>query len=147
MVVAMAARLNLVTLGVTDLPRARRFYCDGLGFVASSTSNEHVVFLNAGGVVLALWGRKELAEDARLPSHVGSGFSGFSLAHNLAGKAEVNAFMAQAERAGAKILKEPSETFWGGYSGYFTDPDGFVWEVAHNPFWPLTDDGLVELPE
>ena len=143
----MAPRLNLVTLGVTDLSRARRFYCEGLGFVPSSTSNEHVVFLDAGGVVLALWGRKELAEDARLPSAVGSGFSGFSLAHNLAGKAEVDAFMAQAERAGAKVLKAPGHTFWGGYSGYFEDPDGFVWEVAHNPFWPLTDDGMVMLPK
>lgn len=142
----MPPRLNLVTLGVTDLPRARRFYVGGLGFVPSSQSNENVVFLDAGGVVLALWGRKEMAEDAKLPSDAGSGFQGVSLAHNVRSPEDVDAFLEKAERAGAKLLKPGEKTFWGGYSGYFADPEGFLWEVAHNPFWPLTDEGLVKLP-
>ena len=92
-------------------------------------------------------GRAELAEDARIASSEGSGFAGFSLAHNLSSPAEVDAFLAQAQKSGAKLLKKAGKTFWGGYSGYFADPDGFVWEVAHNPFWPLTSDGLVQLPK
>jgi catechol 2,3-dioxygenase-like lactoylglutathione lyase family enzyme len=143
----MLPRLNLVTLGVADLERARRFYVEGLGFEASSQSNEHVVFMDAGRVALALWGRKELAEDAKLGSDAGSGFRGFSLAHNVGSNAEVDAFLEKATNAGAKLLKAGESTFWGGYSGYFADPDGFIWEVAHNPFWPLDEQGLISLPK
>ncbi len=143
----MQPRLNLVTLGVADLERARRFYVEGLGFTASSQSNEHVVFMYAGRVALALWGRKELAEDAKLGSDAGSGFRGFSLAHNVGSNAEVDAFLEKAKNAGAKLLKAGESTSWGGYSGYFADPDGFIWEVAHNPFWPLDEQGLISLPK
>ncbi len=142
----MKPHLTLVTLGVRDLARARGFYCDGLGGHASSSGNESVVFIQAGGVALGLFGRDALAEDAHL-SPEGSGFSGITLATNLGSRADVDAWFAKAEAAGAKVLKRPEEVFWGGYSGYFADPDGHVWEVAHNPFWPLTADGRVVLPE
>lgn len=141
----MQARLNVVTLGVRDLARARAFYCDGLGFSPSSQSNESVVFLDAGGVVLALFGRAPLAEDAQLAPE-GSGFGGITLAQNVSSRNEVDARLALALRAGGTILKPAGETFWGGYSGYFADPEGYPWEVAHNPFWPLGEDGLVRLP-
>ncbi len=139
---------TVITLGVSDLSRARAFYCQGLGFVASSAGNEHIVFLKTSGVVLALYSRTALAEDACLPSApVGNGFSGVTLARNLGSPAEVDAFLEQARRAGAKILKPAQKVFWGGYSGYFADPDGHAWEVAHNPFWKLGVTGLLELPD
>ncbi|MFT3922439.1 MAG: VOC family protein [Myxococcales bacterium] len=142
----MQARLSVVTLGVSDLARARDFYCNGLGFQASSAGNEHVVFIQAGAVVLALWSREELAKDAHLPASPPAPFSGVSLAQNYGSKAEVDAALQVAERAGAKILKPAQEVFWGGYSGYFADPDGHLWEVAFNPFWPLDARGNVTLP-
>lgn len=141
----MSPRLTVVTLGVTDLPRSRRFY-EALGFRASRTSNEHVVFLDAGGVVLGLYPRALLAEDACLPES-GSGFGGVTLARNVSTRAEVDAALALAKTAGGAILKPAQEVFWGGYSGYFSDPDGHPWEVAHNPHWQLDGRGLVELPE
>ncbi len=141
----MQQRLSLVTLGVSDLARSRAFYCEGLGWKASSSGNEHVVFIDLGGVVLSLFSRTALAEDARL-SPTGSGFSGVSLAQNVRSEADVDRALADAERAGAKILKPAEKTFWGGYAGYFADPDGHAWEVAHNPFWPLDEHGRVRLP-
>src|SRR5689334_1277621 len=146
----MHPRLNVVTLGVADLPRALRFYTEGLGFVASSSGNEHVAFFRAGGVVLALFGREALAHDANLPignAPVVGTFGGITLAHNRSSSTEVDAFFAKALAAGARALKDPGETFWGGYSGYFADLDGHPWEVAYNPFWPLTIEGIVELPD
>lgn len=140
----MKATLNVVTLGVRDVAKARAFY-EALGFKASKQSDENVVFLDAGGVVLALFGRAALAEDARL-SQTGSGFGGITLAQNVASRADVDARIAQAQAAGAKVLKPAAEVFWGGYSGYFADLDGNPWEVAHNPFWPLSEDGRVTLP-
>ncbi|MFO0579958.1 MAG: VOC family protein [Polyangia bacterium] len=137
---------TVITLGVADLVRARAFYCDGLGFVASSSGNEHIVFLKTAGIVLALYSRAALAEDACLPAE-GSGFGGVTLARNLGSPAEVDAFLARAQQAGARILKPAQKVFWGGYSGYFADPDGHPWEVAHNPFWRLSPAGLVELPD
>ena len=142
----MQARLSLVTLGVRNLAKARAFYCDGLGFKASSAGNEHVVFIQAGAVVLGLWSREELAKDAKLAPEC-SGFSGISLAQNYGSRAEVDAALEEAKRAGATILKPAEEVFWGGYSGYFADPDGHLWEVAFNPFWPLDARGNVTLPE
>jgi uncharacterized glyoxalase superfamily protein PhnB len=142
----MPPRLTVVTLGVRDLARARAFYCEGLGFRASSTSNDHIVFLHGGGAVLALYGRKALAEDAQLAAN-GTGFGGIALAYNACSKAEVDATLAQAARAGAKILKPAQDVFWGGYSGYFADLDQHPWEVAWNPHWPLDADGGVLLPE
>lgn len=141
----MKPRLTVVTLGVRDLGAARRFYLDGLGWPASSAGNEHVTFIDAGGVVLALFGRDALAADAQLPA-AGSGFGGITLAHNVGSRGEVDAALEDARRSGGVILKPAHETFWGGYSGYFADPDGHPWEVAHNPFWPLDAKGLVQLP-
>jgi catechol 2,3-dioxygenase-like lactoylglutathione lyase family enzyme len=134
-------RLSLVTLGVEDVPRARRFY-EALGLRASSASQPEVAFFDVGGAVLALWGRTSLAEDARTPM-LGHGAS---LARNLGSKAEVDAAMEAARKAGARILKPAEDTFWGGYSGYFADPDGHPWEVAWNPHWPLDAEGRVRLP-
>ena len=139
----MEQRLSLVTLGVADLERARRFYEDGLGW---RRGNDHpeVVFYQLGGMVLALFSREALAADARIPAE-GSGFGGITLAYNARTRAEVDAVLAQAEAAGAKILKPAEDAFWGGYSGYFADPDGHPWEVAWNPEWTLADDGSVRL--
>ena len=139
----MEQRLSLVTLGVADLERARRFYEDGLGW---RRGNDHpeVVFYQIGGAVLALWRRDALAQDARLPN-VGSGFGGVALAYNARTREEVDAVLAEAEAAGAKILKPAQDAFWGGYSGYFADPDGHLWEIAWNPDWTLAEDGSVRL--
>lgn len=143
----MNALVTVITLGVADVARARRFYCDGLGFVPSSASNEHVVFVQAGRIVLALFGRVALAEDAAVKDPgPGAGTGTFSVAHNLGSKAEVDAALEAARRAGATITKPAHDTFWGGYSGYFADPDGHLWEVAWNPFWPIGPDGHVTLP-
>lgn len=141
----MEQRLSLVTLGVSDLARSRRFYCGGLGWRESSAGNESVCFIDAGGVVLGLYGRTALAEDAGVPSE-GGGFSGFALAHNVASEAEVDRVLAEAVTAGGTLVKPGKKVFWGGYSGYFADPDGHLWEVAHNPFFPLDADGRIVLP-
>ena len=139
-------RVTVVTLGVQDLTRSRTFYCDGLGFRPSSSSNESIVFLDAGAIVLALYRRKLLADDANVSSE-GSGFSGVTLAHNVGSKAEVDEALEAAKKAGAPILKPAQEVFWGGYSGYFADPDGHPWEVAYNPHWQLDAAGRVVLPK
>lgn len=141
----MDQRINIVSLGVADLARARRFYCDGLGWVESSAGNESICFIEAGGVVLGLYGREALAEDVGVPAD-GSGFSGFTLAHNVASEAEVERVLAEAVAAGASLVKPAQKVFWGGYSGYFADPDGHLWEVAHNPFFPLDAAGKIVLP-
>lgn len=140
----MEPRLSFVTLGVSDVVRARSFY-ETLGFKASSASNENVTFFNAGGVVLALFGRQALAEDAHVPDSM-PGFSGVALAHNVQSEEAVEAVLAEAKVAGATIAKPAQRAFWGGYAGYFTDLDGHLWEVAHNPFFPLDDAGRVMLP-
>jgi catechol 2,3-dioxygenase-like lactoylglutathione lyase family enzyme len=142
----MEQRLTAVTLGVADLQRARHFYEKGLGWSASLTSNKDVVFFQANGLVIALWGRANLAKDANLIDE-GGGFSGIVLAHNARSREGVDAVLAKAGQAGARILKPGQETFWGGYAGYFADPDGHMWEVAWNPFWPLDDAGNVKLPK
>ena len=142
----MEQRLTAVTLGVADLQRARRFYEKGLGWSASLTGGEDVVFFQANGLVIALWGRANLAKDANLIDD-GGGFSGIALAHNARSREQVDAVLAKAGQAGARILKPGQETFWGGYAGYFADPDGHMWEVAWNPFWPLDDAGNVKLPK
>lgn len=142
----MPARVNLVTLGVSDIGEATDFY-EKLGFVKSqSQSNPHVSFFKAGGVVLGLFGREPLIEDACVQDHW-TGEGGIALAQNLESEEAVDAFMALAAEAGANILKPAAKTFWGGYGGYFADPDGHVWEVAHNPFFPISADGIVELPD
>lgn len=140
----MEPRLSLVTLGVADVARSRIFY-ERLGFKASSASNENVTFFEAGGVVLGLFGRAALAQDASV-SEEGSGFAGVALAHNARSEADVDAILAEAAAAGARIVKPAHRVFWGGWSGYFADPDGHLWEVAHNPFFPLDSAGRLQLP-
>lgn len=139
----MEQRLSLVTLGVADLERARRFYEDGLGWRRGNAHAE-VVFFQIGGAVLALWSRAALAADARLPA-TGSGFGGIALAYNTRSRDEVDRVLAEAEAAGGTILKPAEEASWGGYTGYFADPDGHLWEVAWNPGWTIGEDGGVTL--
>jgi uncharacterized protein len=139
-------RITLITLGVRDLARARRFYHEGLGWPLSSASTDDVAFLRTGGTVLALWSREDLAADAGVPS-AGSGFPGISLAHNVASKELVDAALAEAVAAGGTLVKAGGDVFWGGYTGYFVDPEGYLWEVAWNPGWPLGPDGLLQLPD
>lgn len=141
----MEPRVSLITLGVESIARARAFY-ERLGFVASPSSNENVTFFPAGGVVLGLFGREALAEDAAVTDAGKTAFSGVALAHNVRTEEEVAATLAEAEAAGAAIVKPAQKAFWGGVSGYFTDPDGHLWEVAFNPFFPLDLEGRVTLP-
>jgi catechol 2,3-dioxygenase-like lactoylglutathione lyase family enzyme len=140
-----APGVTVVTLGVRDLSRSRAFYCEGLGYEASSASNENIVFLRGGGIVLSLFGRDALAHDANL-APAGSGFAGVALARNVKSRAAVDAALEVVKKAGGTILKPAREAFWGGYSGYFADPDGHLWEIAHNPHWKLDSSGLVVLP-
>ena len=142
----MEQRLSLITLGVTDLARSRAFYSAGLGWTPSELSNDNVVFFQCAGVVFGLYGRAALAEDVALDSARGSGVRGVALAYNTRSKDEVNAVLALAARAGAVIAKPAEEAFWGGYSGYFADPDGHLWEVAWNPGLVIDADGHVSLP-
>jgi uncharacterized protein len=141
----MEPRLSLVTLGVADVSRSRRFY-EALGWRASSASQpDDVAFFQLGGAALALWGRGELAGDAELPDP--GGWGGVALAHNARSRAEVDAILEEARAAGARVLKPAHDTVWGGYAGYFADPDGYPWEVAWNPYWELRADGSVQLPQ
>lgn len=132
----MKAKISLITLGVSDLARAEAFYKDGLGLPLEG-DNEGIRFFKLEGTWLALYPKDKLAEDVGI-SVEGSGFSGVTLAHNVASPEAVDALLLQAEGAGAVIVKPGQKVFWGGYSGYFTDPDGHLWEVAHNPFMDLT---------
>lgn len=138
----MEQRLSLVTLGVADLERSLRFY-EALGW---KRANDHaeVVFFQLPGMVLGLWSREALANDARLAPNE-RGFGGITLAYNARDKDEVDAVLKEAERAGARILKPAEDVFWGGYSGYFADPDGHPWEVAWNPEWEIGTNGDVKL--
>ena len=138
----MEQRISLITLGVDDLARARRFYEHGMGWVPKAAP-EGVVFYQLPGIALALFGRDDLAKDVHLP--VDGRFSGITIAINQRTEADVDAVLAQAETAGATILKPAEKVFWGGYSGYFADPDGHVWEVALNPGWTINDDGTLTI--
>ena len=137
----MEQRVSLITLGVADLERARAFY-EGLGWTVSSGQAD-VLFFQAGGMIVALWSRESLAEDSAVDDP--GGWGGVTLAYNVGSPAEVDAVLDEARQAGARIGREGADTFWGGYSGVFVDPDGHPWEVAHNPFWTLADDGSVSL--
>jgi uncharacterized protein len=139
----MEQRLSLVTLGVGDLARARAFY-EALGWKTRAEPEDDVVFFQSGGMIVALWGRDQLAEDSGVEDS--GGWGGVTLAHNVGSPAEVDAVIDEARRAGAQIPREGAETFWGGYSGVFVDPDGHPWEVAHNPNWTIADDGSISLP-
>jgi hypothetical protein len=141
----MEQRVSIITLGVADLKRSREFY-ERLGWRRSMAKAEGVVFFQAGGMALALYPRHELAKDANIaPS--GHGFKGISLAYNARNPAEVDSVLEDAEAAGAKLLKPAQEAFWGGYSGYFSDPDGFLWEVAWNASFPMAEDGSIRIPD
>lgn len=130
----MQPRISMITLGVRDLATSVKFYEQGLGFPRMDSPPE-VAFFTLNGSWLGLYGREALAEDAQV-SAAGSGFAGFTLAHNVHSEAEVDALIREAVNAGATLVKHPQKVFWGGYSGYFRDPDGHLWEVAHNPlFW------------
>lgn len=143
----MQPRVNVITLGTQNLQQLRRFYEQGLGWKASSVSNEHFVAFQMQGVILCLYPEKLLAEDAMTTSNNSQGFRGVTLAHNVASKNEVDTILKQVVKAGAKLEKEAQDVFWGGYSGYFSDPDGHFWEVAWNPHWTLGSDGILKLPE
>jgi predicted lactoylglutathione lyase len=137
-------RITLVTLGVDSLERATTFYC-ALGWTPTPSESESIVFYQLNGLVLGLFGRKALAEDqARPASELGTG--AMTLALNMPDRKGVDAAYQRALDANATPIKAPQEVFWGGYSGYYADPDGHVWEVAHNPFWPLNEDGSLTLP-
>lgn len=141
---AVPQRLSLVTLGVNDVVQSRAFF-EGLGWVAGE-ANAEVAFFDMNGVILALFGRGALAEDAGVAA-TGAGFSGVALAINVASPEEVSRILAVVENCGGQIVKVAQPTFWGGFAGYFADPDGHLWEVAHNPFWPLDDAGRPQLPK
>lgn len=136
----MQARMSMITLGVDDLARSVNFYQDGLGFPREG-DEENVAFFRLNGTWLGLYGREALAEDAAVPAE-GAGFNSFAIAHNVKSPAEVDEVLALAVSAGATLTKAAQKTFWGGYSGYFADPDGHLWEIAHNPFlWIGPEDG------
>lgn len=141
----MEQRISLVTLGVEDLDRSREFY-ERLGWKRSMADAEGVVFFQTGGSGFALYPRGELARDAEVAPE-GAGFRGIALAYNARSRAEVDAVLEEAVSAGAQLVKPAQEAFWGGYSGYFADPDGFLWEVAWNPSFPIAEDGSMRLPE
>lgn len=141
----MDPRISIVTLGVADLQRSRTFYT-ALGWKESASSSESIAFYQAGCLIFGLYPRDKLAEDARVPG-AGSGFRGFTLAYNARSKEGVDATLAEAVDAGGTLVKAAEDVFWGGYSGYFSDPDGFLWEVAWNPFFPIAEDGSISLPD
>ena len=138
----MEQRLSLVTLGVRDLARARAFY-EALGWTTGAAPDDDVAFFQAGCMIMALWDRAKLAEDSGVED--GGGWGGVTPAYNARSPEEVDTVMEEARTAGATIPREAGETFWGGYSGVFVDPDGHPWEVAHNPHWTIEDDGSVRL--
>ena len=140
----MEQRVSLVTLGVTDLPRARRFY-EQLGWQGQEV--EETVFFQTGAGGLVLWGRDKLASDCGVTDDSQEGFGGVALAQNVRSRAEVDDVIAAAALAGATVTKRPTETFYGGYAGCFADPDGHVWEIAHNPGFPIAEDGSITIPD
>ncbi len=139
----MEQRVSLVTLGVRDLARSRGFY-EALGWKTGAGPEDDVAFFQAGGMVVSLWSREQLAEDSGVEDS--GGWGGVTLAHNVRSPEEVDAVMREAEAAGATITRAAGPTFWGGYSGAFADPDGHAWEIAHNPHWTLAEDGSLRLP-
>jgi uncharacterized protein len=135
----MQGRLHVISLGVESIARARAFYCEGLGFAPCQGTNAQIVFLDAGGVIIALYGRSALAKEvAQATVASPEQFGGIALARNVASKSDVNALLERARGAGASILKPAQDAAWGGYAGYFADLDGHPWEVAYNPKWALT---------
>lgn len=142
----MEPKISIITLGVKNISLARQFYEKGLGWHISSASNEHIVFIKTIGVILALYPYKLLAEDATVPSS-GSGFRHFTLAHNVPKPDMVAEILSLAQSAGGKIIKPAQDTFWGGHSGYFSDLDDNLWEVAWNPHFEFNKDGSLNIPD
>ena len=140
----MDQRISLITLGVRDLERARSFYT-ALGWATRASPGDDVVFFQAGCIIVALWDRASLAEDSVVEDR--GGWGGVTLAYNVNDQAAVDAVIDEARGAGATIAREPAETFWGGYSAVFVDPEGHPWEVAHNPRWTVREDGATVLPQ
>jgi len=140
----MEQRISLITLGVADVSRARRFY-EQLGWRGQEV--EETVFFQAGAVALILWARNKLADDAGIEDGSADGFGGVTLAHNVRSHDEVDGLLATAASAGAEITQSARQTFYGGYAGYFRDPDGHVWEIAYNPGFPLGPDGSITIPD
>ena len=140
----MDQRVSLITLGVRDLDASRTFY-EALGWRGQEI--ERTVFFQAGGMAVVLWGREQLADDAGAPDTAADGFGGIAIAQNVRSDAEVDAALAAAARAGGTVTKPAAPTFYGGYAGYFADPDGHLWEVAYNPGFTLADDGALTLPD
>jgi hypothetical protein len=138
----MEQRVSLVTLGCRDVPRAREFY-EALGWKDPKVYGDHTVFFQAGGLVLGLWKREDMVESVGIDP--GDGFGAVMLAHNVRSPDEVDTVIAGAERAGGRVVTAPEKQSWGGYSGAFADPDGHLWEVAHNPSWTIQDDGSISL--
>lgn len=138
----MEQRLSTISLGVADLERSKRFYLDGLGWTQVDDDAEGICFIQLPSIVLGLYGWDALAEDMALETiPTGPGFRGFALAYNTTSEEETDQVLAEAVAAGATLLKEAERVFWGGYSGYFADPDGHPWEVAYNPYTTPNDDG------
>jgi predicted lactoylglutathione lyase len=138
----MEQRLSLITLGVSDLARSRAFY-EALGWQTGAGPDDDVVFFQTGCMVVALWSRERLAEDSAVEDN--GGWGGITLAYNTRSPAEVDSVIEEARSAGGAITREPGETFWGGYSAMFSDPDGHPWEVAHNPRWEIGEDGALRI--
>ncbi|MEM7658903.1 MAG: VOC family protein [Bacteroidota bacterium] len=138
----MEARLSIITLGVADVERASEFYEQVFGWTKAPSSNENIRFFQLNGLMLALYAREALAEDVTIESD-GSGFKGMTIAYCTRSKAEVDELIGSFEAAGIPIVKRPEEVFWGGYSGYIADPDGYLWEIAYNPFMKLDEAGNV----
>lgn len=138
----MEPRVSLITLGVADVERSRKFY-EALGWRGQGGEDGSPVFIQAGGLILGLWGRADLAEDSMADDD--GGWGGISLSHNARSPQEVDLIIEEARSAGAEVLRDPAETFWGGYNTLFADPDGHRWEIAHNPSWTIRDDGSVVL--
>lgn len=141
----MEQRLSMVSLGVQSLERASKFYRQ-MGFTEAGISDEHIIFYQLNGVALALYPRDKLAEDAQVSAE-GGGFSGITLAYNVRDRAEADRILAEAEAAGGTVVKPAQDVFWDGYSGYFADPDGHLWEVCWNPFFPIAEDGSIIVPD
>ncbi|MCK9605564.1 MAG: VOC family protein [Methylomonas sp.] len=141
----MKQAISFVTLGVVDLERSRRFY-QALGWAESSGSQTEVAFFKVGSIVFALFGRQSLADDANVSAE-GSGFPGFSISHNVGSESEVESTLQEAVTAGGKLVRSGEQAPWGGFRGYFADPDGFLWEVCYNPFFALDEAGDIQLPK
>jgi uncharacterized protein len=140
----MEQRVSIVTLGVADIARSKAFY-EALGWTGQEV--EETVFFQAGGMAVILWGREKLAADAHIDDDLSSRYGGIMLAHNVGSRDEVDAIVNEASAAGGLVTKPAEETFYGGYAGHFRDPDGHVWEIAHNPSFTVNHDGTITLPD